>query len=183
MKKEKMTLLIVIMILLLGISPLAARENKMAVGIQAGFSATGVVFDIGLGPVYLNVGLNYPLGYSYIASVADASTSETFPPIATLTFDVSTAFALSEAFDLKVGLGGIFLTDFGPIAGGFVGPVLKGEYWVPNKNYGLFVNIHVPIMLIGVLFDDGSTSTGVDFNPLYPLAGIFTSTVGVLYSF
>lgn len=62
MKKEKMTLLIVIMILLLGISPLAARENKMAVGIQAGFSATGVVFDIGLGPVYLNAGLNYPLG-------------------------------------------------------------------------------------------------------------------------
>ncbi len=183
MKKEKITILIVSLVLILGIFPLTARENNMAFGFQTGFAATGVLFDIGLGPVYLNAGINYPLGYSYIASVADASSSEAFPPIATLTLDVSTAFALSDAFDLKVGLGGIFLTDFGPIAGGFVGPVLKGEYWVPDKNYALFVNIHVPVMLIGVLFDDGSTSTGVDFNPLYPLAGIFTSTVGVLYSF
>lgn len=184
MKKERITVLVVIMILLLGISPLAARENKMAAGFQLGFAATGVVFDVGLGPVYLNAGINYPLGYSYIAANAGGG-EDSFPKVATLTLDVSTAFSMGENFDLKIGLGGILLTDFGPVAGGLVGPVLKGEYWIPNKNYALFLNINVPVMLFGVLIDDagGSTTAAVDFNPLYPLLGLLTTSVGVLYSF
>ena len=184
MKKEKITITIVILILLLAIAPLSARDNNLAVGFQAGFAATGVVVDVGLGPLYLNAGLNYPLGYSYIAaSVGEGD--EAFPKVATLTLDVSTAFAMGENFDLKIGLGGIVLTDFGPIAGGLVGPVLKGEYWMPDKNYGLFLNINIPVMLFGVLIDDvgGDTTAAVDFNPLYPLMGLLTTTVGVLYSF
>jgi hypothetical protein len=49
----------------------------------------------------------------------------------------------------------------------------------------LFLNINVPVMLFGVLIDDvgGDTEAGVDFNPLYPLMGLLTTTVGVLYSF
>ena len=172
------------MILVIAISPLSARDNNFALGFQAGFAATGVVVDVGLGPVYLNAGINYPLGYSYIAASAGEG-DEAFPKVATLTLDVSTAFALSETFDLKIGLGGIVLTNFGPVIGGLVGPVLKGEYWIPDKNYGLFLNINVPVMLFGVLIDDvgGDTEAGVDFNPLYPLMGLLTTTVGVLYSF
>jgi len=184
MKKNRITITIVIMILLLAIAPLSARDNKFALGFQAGFAATGVVLDVGLGPVYLNAGINYPLGYTYIAA-SSGSGSEAFPKVATLTLDVSTAFALSENFDLKIGLGGILLTDFGPAMGGLVGPVLKGEYWIPNKNYALFLNINVPVMLFGVLIDDagGDSSAAVDFNPLYPLLGLLTTSVGVLYSF
>lgn len=172
------------MIVLVGIAPLSARENNLAVGFQAGFAASGVVLDVGLGPLYLNAGVNYPLGYTYIAGTSGAG-SEAFPPVATLTLDISTAFPMGENFDLKIGLGGIMLTDFGPIFGGVVGPVIKGEYWVPNKNYALFLNINVPVMLYGVLIDDdgGSPSAGVDFDPLYPLLGLLTTTVGVLYSF
>lgn len=185
MKKERLYIPIFILILLLfGISPLAARQNNIAVGFQAGFAATGVVMDVGLGPLYLNAGLNYPLGYSYIAANVGAG-DEAFPKIATFTLDVSTAFPLSDTFDLKIGLGGILLTDFGPLAGGLVGPVLKGEYWIPGKNYGIFLNINIPVMLFGVLIDDagGDTSAVVDFNPLYPLLGLLTTSVGVLYSF
>ncbi|MBI9094338.1 MAG: hypothetical protein JEY71_05600 [Sphaerochaeta sp.] len=184
MKKEGLTVTIFILILLLGLSPLVARDNNIAVGFQAGFAATGVVIDVGLGSLYLNAGINYPLGYSYIATNAGAG-DEAFPKVATLTLDVSTAFALSENFDLKLGFGGIVLTDFGPVAGGLAGPVLKGEYWIPDNNYGLFLNINVPVMLFGVLIDDanGDTSAAVDFNPLYPLLGLLTTSVGVLYSF
>jgi len=184
MKKERVTLTIFVLILFLGISALPARDNNIAVGFQAGFAATGVVVDVGLGPLYLNAGLNYPLGYSYIAANVGAGEGA-FPKVATLTLDVSTAFALSENFDLKLGFGGIVLTDFGPVAGGLAGPVLKGEYWIPNKNYALFLNINVPVMLFGVLIDDagGDTEALVDFNPLYPLLGLLTTSVGVLYSF
>ncbi len=184
MNKERFSITIFILILLLGIPPLAARDNNIAIGFQAGFATTGVVVDVGLGPLYLNAGINYPLGYTYIAANAGAE-EEAFPKVATLTLDVSTAFALSDNFDFKLGLGGILLTDFGPLAGGLVGPVLKGEYWIPNKNYALFLNINVPVMLFGVLIDDanGDTSAAVDFNPLYPLLGLLTTSVGVLYSF
>lgn len=184
MKKERVTVTIFILILLFGISPLVARDKNLAVGFQAGFAATGVVVDVGLGPFYLNAGLNYPLGYSYIASNVGAGDAA-FPKVATLTLDVSTAFPMGENFDLKLGLGGIVLTDFGPVAGGLVGPVLKGEYWVPGNNYGLFLNINVPVMLFGVLIDDanGDTSAAFDFNPLYPLLGLLTTSVGVLFSF
>jgi len=184
MKRGRVSIPVFILLLLLIISPLTARDNNLAVGFQAGFAATGVVVDVGLGSLYLNAGLNYPLGYSYIAASVGEE-DEAFPKVATLTLDVSTAFALSENFDLKVGLGGILLTNFGPVSGGLVGPVLKGEYWIPDKNYGLFLNINVPVMLFGVLIDDagGDTEAAVDFNPLYPLLGLLTTSVGVLFSF
>ena len=184
MKKQSFLVTVSILILLLGIAPLAARDNKIAAGFQAGFAATGFVIDVGLGNLYLNAGINYPLGYSYIAANSGDG-SGAFPKVATFTLDISTAFALSDNFDLKLGLGGILLTDFGPVAGGLAGPVLKGEYWIPNKNYALFLNINVPIMLFGVLIDDagGDSTALVDFNPLYPLFGLLTTSVGVLYSF
>ena len=184
MKKDRITITICLLILLIGISPLAARENNFAMGIQAGFAATGVVVDVGIGPLYLNAGVNYPLGYSYIATNAGAGSSA-YPKIVTLTLDLSTALEKSENFEIKIGLGGIVLTDFGPLAGGLVGPVIKGEYWAPDKNYGLFLNINIPVMLFGVLIDDvgGNTAALVDFDPLYPLFGLLTTTVGVLYSF
>lgn len=184
MHTKRYTSIIFILILLVGIAPLSARDKNLAAGFQAGFAATGVVVDVGLGPIYLNAGINYPLGYTYIATSAGAS-ENAFPAVATFTLDLSTAFPMGESFDLKIGLGGILLTNFGPIFGGLVGPVIKGEYWVPNANYALFLNINVPVMLFGVLIDDagGSTSAGVDFNPLYPLLGLLTTSVGVLYSF
>lgn len=176
--------MIAVLILVMAIAPLSARENKVAMGFQAGFAATGLVVDVGLGPLYLNAGINYPLGYTYVAASSGAG-SDSFPKVATFTLDISTAFAMGENFDLKIGLGGILLTNFGPATGGLVGPVIKGEYWVPNKNYGLFLNINVPVMLFGVLIDDagGDSTAVVDFNPLYPLLGLLTTSVGVLYSF
>lgn len=184
MNRRRYTIPIFTLILLMSIAPLSARDKNFAVGFQAGFAATGVVVDVGLGPIYLNAGINYPLGYTYIAATS-GSNEDAFPKVSTLTLDVSTAFALGENFDLKIGLGGILLTDFGPVFGGLVGPVIKGEYWVPNKNYALFLNINVPVMLFGVLIDDanGDTTAAVDFNPLYPLLGLLTTSVGVLYSF
>ncbi len=185
MKRERITITSIVLILLLSISPLAARANNFAAGFQAGFAATGVVVDVGLGPLYVNAGINYPLGYTYIIATNEGAEEDAFPKVATLTLDFSTAFSMGENFDLKVGLGGIVLTDFGPLSGGLVGPVIKGEYWAPNKNYGLFLNINIPIMLFGVLIDDagGNSAAVVDFNPLYPLIGLLTTTVGVLYSF
>lgn len=183
MKTRTLCLYTVIFILVFGTAPLAARDKNVAFGFQAGFAATGVVVDVGLGPLYLNAGINYPLGYSWIAANTDPSVA--FPKLATLTLDISTAFALSDSFDLKVGLGGIMLTNFSPALGGLIGPVIKGEYWIPNKNYALFLNINVPIALFGLLVNDFNEGAegGVLFDPLLPLLGVLTTTVGVLYSF
>ncbi|MDY0288122.1 MAG: hypothetical protein RBR15_04780 [Sphaerochaeta sp.] len=184
MRIRRISIVITVLILIVAVAPLSARQSKFAMGVQAGFAATGVVVDVGLGPLYLNAGINYPLGYTYVAASSGAG-SDSFPKVATITLDLSTAFAMGENFDLKVGLGGILLTDFGPATGGLVGPVVKGEYWVPNKNYGLFLNINVPVMLFGILIDDagGDSTAVVDFDPLYPLLGLLTTSVGVLFSF
>jgi hypothetical protein len=29
-------------------------------------------------------------------------------------------------------------TNFGPVLTGFAGPVVKGEYWIPDKKTGIF---------------------------------------------
>lgn len=185
MKKMRIGLLIILIGLIVGVGNLSARDTPIALGFQAGFAATGVVVDVELGTLSLNAGVNYPLGYSYIAALADADSEDQFPKLATLTADVSSAFALSETFDVKVGIGGIILTNFGPAFGGLVGPVLKGEYWMPEKNMGLFLNINVPVMLFGGVAEDiGDVSGGeVFFSPWLPLAGLLTTTVGVLYGF
>ncbi len=177
----KRMLLVSILMLTLVVSILPARDQKIAIGGQIGFAASGVVVDIGLGSLYLQAGVNYPLGVSYIASALDAD--DVFFDIVTFNADISQAFALSENFDLKLGLGTTAFSNFGPVIIGLGGVVLKGEYWVPNNNYGLFMNLNIPILAYGFIEDSEDYTGGVVFNPLLPLAGLFTSTIGVLYTF
>jgi hypothetical protein len=132
----------------------------------------------------MSAGLNYPIGYTYIASLSDSGTENLFAKAATITADITTAFALSDAFSLKLGICTIALTNFGPTFGGIAGPCLKGEYWIPNKKIGLFVNLNAPIMLYGVAVDEFSDADAVAvFSPWLPLAGLFTTTFGILYGF
>lgn len=180
--KRTTTIFFLVLVVLLGtLFPLSAREKSVAVGAQLGFTTTGVLVDVGLGETYIQAGINYPLGITYIASTTDSE--EKFFDIYTFNADISQAFALSDNFDLKIGLGTTAFTNFGPVVIGFAGPVVKGEYWIPNKNVGIFLNLNIPVMGYGVIEDDETFDGGVVFNPLLPLAGLFTSTVGVLYAF
>ncbi|MDY0244233.1 MAG: hypothetical protein RBQ89_05350 [Sphaerochaeta sp.] len=172
---------ILLLVLVLSLGTLSARENSVAVGAQLGFTTTGVLVDVGLGDLYLQAGVNYPMGISYIAAYADDD--NVFNNIFTFNADISQAFALSENFDMKIGLGTTAFTNFGPVVLGLAGAVVKGEYWIPNKNTGIFVNLNIPIMAYGFIEDDDTFDGGVVFDPLFPLAGLFTSTVGVLYAF
>jgi hypothetical protein len=172
---------LVLLILLFVAGSAFARPSSVAVGAQLGFASSGAVVDIGLGSLYLNAGVNYPLGITYIASTLDEE--DVFVDIVTLTADVSQAFALSENFDIKVGIGTTAFTNFGPVILGLAGPVVKGEYWVPNKNFGLTLTLNIPVMGFGVIEDNEDFNGGVVFNPLFPLFGLVTSTIGVLYSF
>ena len=177
----KRMLLVCVLMLTLAVAILPARDQKIAVGGQIGFAASGVVVDIGLGSLYLQAGVNYPLGVSYIASALEAE--DVFYDIVTFNADISQAFALSENFDLKLGIGTTAFSNFGPVILGLGGVVLKGEYWIPNQNYGLFLNLNIPILAYGFIEYDDNFDGGVVFNPLLPLAGLLTSTVGVLYTF
>ena len=174
-------IMLVVLILLLTVGSLTARPSSVAVGAQLGFAASGVVVDVGLGSLYLQAGIGYPLGIAYIGTVGGAD--DAFVDVATLTADVSQAFSLSENFDIKVGIGTTAFTNFQPIIFGLAGPVLKGEYWVPNKNFGLTLTLNIPVMAYGVIEDNDEFDGGVFFDPLFPLFGLFTSTIGVLYSF
>ncbi len=177
----KRMLFVCVLMLTLVVSMLPARDQKIAVGGQLGFASSGVVVDIGLGSLYLQAGVNYPLGVSYIASALEAE--DVFYDIVTFNADISQAFALSENFDLKLGLGTTAFSNFGPVVLGLGGLVLKGEYWIPNQNYGLFLNLNIPVLAYGFIEDDENFDGGVVFNPLLPLAGLLTSTIGVLYTF
>ena len=177
----KRMLFVCVLMLTLVVSMLPARDQKIAVGGQLGFASSGVVVDIGLGSLYLQAGVNYPLGVSYIASALEAE--DVFYDIVTFNADISQAFALSENFDLKLGLGTTAFSNFGPVVLGLGGLVLKGEYWIPNQNYGLFLNLNIPVLAYGFIEDDETFDGGVVFNPLLPLAGLLTSTIGVLYTF
>lgn len=181
MKRCTAVSILVCVVLCSTLSPLTARENSLAIGAQVGFTTTGIFADVGLGDFYVQGGINYPLGISYIAANTDSE--DKFFAIYTLNADISQAFALSENFDLKVGLGTTAFTNFGPVVIGLAGPVLKGEYWIPNKNTGIFLNLNIPVMAYGVIEDDETFDGGVVFNALFPLAGLFTSTVGMLYAF
>ena len=172
---------ILLLVLIVSLGTLSARENSVAVGAQLGFTTTGVLVDVGLGDLYLQAGVNYPMGITYIASTTDSE--EKFFDIYSFNADISQAFALSENFDMKIGLGTTAFTNFGPVVLGLAGAVVKGEYWIPNKNTGIFVNLNIPVMAYGFIEDDETFDGGVVFNPLFPLAGLFTSTVGVLYAF
>ncbi|WP_320127595.1 hypothetical protein [uncultured Sphaerochaeta sp.] len=184
MKKMILSLTILMLVAFLGMGNLTARENTLAAGVQVGFAATGVVIDIQKGSLGMSAGLNYPIGYTYIASLSEADPEDQIANVATITADITTAFDLSDSFSLKLGISTIALTNFGPVFGGIAGPCLKGEYWIPNKNTGLFVNLNVPIMLYGVAVNEFSDmDTMVAFNPWLPLLGLFTTTFGVLYAF
>jgi len=177
----KLLTTILLLVLIVSLGTLSARENSVAVGAQLGFTTTGVLVDVGLGDLYLQAGVNYPMGITYIASTTDSE--EKFFDIYTFNADISQAFALSENFDMKIGLGTTAFTNFGPVVLELAGAVVKGEYWIPNKNTGVFVNLNIPIMAYGFIEDDDTFDGGVVFDPLFPLAGLFTSTVGVLYAF
>jgi len=101
----------------------------------------------------------------------------------TVTADVTFPMALSDDFTLKFGASTLGFTDFESGIIGVLGGTVKGEYWIPDRDYGLFVNLNVPVMLygsVGELFGDESV---VFFSPWLPLAGLLTTTAGMLWSF
>jgi hypothetical protein len=184
MKKIRSVLVSLLLATLLGTGTLAARENTFAIGLQGGFLATGIVADVQMGPFGMSAGLNYPIGYTYLASLAGAENEDLVAEAATITADMTAAFELSDSFALKAGISTIALTDFGPVFGGIAGPCLKGEYWVPDRKMGLFVNLNAPILLYGVAVDEFSEADAAAvFSPWLPLLGLFTTTFGVLYGF
>jgi hypothetical protein len=181
MKHTKKTAVLLIALLLLTTFSLSARQRSIAVGAQLGFTTSGAIVDVGLGNLYIQAGIGYPLGLTYIASQTDFE--DKLFDIYTFNLDISQAYALSDNFDIKLGLGTTAFTNFGPVILGLAGPVVKGEYWIPNKNIGLFVNLNVPVMAYGLIEGDDTFDGAVVFDGLLPLLGLITSTVGVLYSF
>ncbi|MGH0052213.1 MAG: hypothetical protein ACQ5SW_02325 [Sphaerochaetaceae bacterium] len=181
MKHIATLLLVVLIVLFCSIFPLSAREHSIALGAQLGFTTTGVIADVGIGDLYVQAGINYPLGITYIAAFSDAE--EKFFDIYSFNADISHAFALSDSFDMKLGVGTTLFTNFGPVIIGLAGAVVKGEYWIPNRNLGIFLNLNVPVMGYGFVEDDDTFDGGVVFNALFPLAGLVTSSVGLLYAF
>ncbi|HCS37011.1 MAG: hypothetical protein CVV48_15985 [Spirochaetae bacterium HGW-Spirochaetae-4] len=178
--RRYMQLSVILAILILLAAPLAARPNQgPAIGVQAGFLATGVVVDIPLGGISLNAGVNYPLGFKYIEWAAGETDGDFFIPYFTVTGDITVPFALGENFDLKVGLSTLAFTDFETGMFGVAGGAVKGEYWIPNKDMGLFVNLNVPIAVY-ILTEDQQWGM---VNAFIPLVGLFTTTAGVLWTF
>ncbi len=174
---------IALVVAILVISPIAARANKsVAVGAQFGFLATGIVADIPLGPLALQAGVNYPLGWLYIQSLAgsDNDIGDLFDPFFVVTADVTFPIGLGENFDLKLGVSTLGFTDFESGVFGVAGPAVKGEYWIPQKDVGLYVNLNIPVMAY-ILSADGTFEWVV--HQALPLVGIFTTTAGVLWSF
>jgi hypothetical protein len=151
------------------------------IGGQLGFIATGAVVDIPLGPMAVQAGINYPLGIRYIEFLAggDGSFVDDFlSAFFVVTSDITYPIALGKNFDLKLGVSGIGLTDFQSMLIGVIGPAVKGEYWIADKDYGLFVNLNIPVMALGVT-DEGTMSV---VDPALPLLGLFTTSAGVLWS-
>lgn len=168
----------ILLVSLLVLGNLAARPSSLAIGAQVGFINTGVVVDLGLGSTYLNAGIGYPLGITYLAY---AGGEELIVPASTVSADITYAFALSDSFSLKVGVGGTGMTDFHSGFLGVLGPVLKSEYWVPNKHFGLNVTLHIPVVMAGGFEDMDDVFAG--YSAMLPVLGLFTSTIGVLFSF
>lgn len=181
MKKNKIIVLLVILMVLFGASQISAGpRSNFAIGVQGGFLATGIVVDVALGPLNVNAGVNYPVGWTYVTSLAGSDDLDfLFPAFFTVTADVTTSIPLGNDFALKVGASTIGLTDFQSGIFGVVGACIKGEYWIPYRDTGLFVNLNVPVMLYG--FTGGTPN--VLFSPWLPLAGLLTTTAGVLWSF
>lgn len=177
-RKRVFETFVLIMAVLLATAGLAARPTDgIAIGAQVGFAATGVVVDIPLGGLYLNAGLNTPLLWTYIAANAGAD-DNLMAPFFTVTADLTKPFPLGENFDLKVGLSALGATDFETVLVGIVGPTVKGEYWIPNKDMGLFMHMDVPVAYYMV----SETENFFGTNWLVPLFGLVTTTAGVLWA-
>ncbi|MDD2297731.1 MAG: hypothetical protein PHX79_07955 [Sphaerochaetaceae bacterium] len=176
---KKIRTILLMMLLVLIISPVAARpHNGIALGAQIGFLTTGVVVDIPLGPIAINAGVNYPLGFKYIEWLGGETDGDFFTPYFTVTGDVTAPIPLGDNFDLKLGISTVAFTDFTTGMFGVAGGTIKGEYWIPNKNTGLFVNLNVPIAVYIVTEEQ----TWGLINSYVPLIGIFTTTAGVLWT-
>lgn len=183
MKTTRKICVVVIIVLFAILSPLSARANEsMAIGVQGGFLATGVVIDIPLGPIVANAGVNYPVGWLYIKTLANSGGTfdDLIDPYFTVTADVTAPIPLGDNFDLKIGVSTLAFTDFSSGMFGVAGAAIKGEYWIPEKDTGLFVNLNVPVMLYVVGVD---TPFNAIVSPWLPLAGLFTTTAGVLWKF
>ena len=65
MIKNKIIVLVVILMVLFGASQISAGpRSNFAIGVQGGFLATGIVMDVALGSLNVNAGVNYPIGWT-----------------------------------------------------------------------------------------------------------------------
>jgi len=67
--------------------------------LTIGSLSSGAVVDVGLGSLYLDAGIGYPLGITYSAA---AEEKDVFVDIITLNADGSQLSAPNENFDIKV---------------------------------------------------------------------------------
>lgn len=179
MGNRRIMILVLSLALLLATAPLISRPTDgIAVGAQVGALATGVVIDVPLGNLALNVGLNTPLLWTYIAAQTDAEQENWVAPFFTLSADLTKPIPLGENFDLKLGISSLAGTDFETGLLGIAGATAKGEYWIPNKDIGLFMHMDVPLVYYMVAESDSFIGS----NWLIPLFGIFTTTAGVLWA-
>ncbi len=156
----------------------AGANDSLAIGGQLGFLASGVVVDVPLGTLDIQAGLNYPLGFKYIEWATDSTEGSFFVPFFVVTGDITYPISLGENFDLKLGVGTLGFTDFKEGIFGALGLALKGEYWIPEKDTGIFVNVNTPMAAYVASSEGGFQAI---WHPLMPLVGFATSTVGVLY--
>ena len=177
----KKLLIILIALLLISSTLLFARANdKLAIGGQLGFLASGAVVDVPLGPLAVQAGINYPLGIKYIGEVTgagdelDAILNAFFLVSADVTYPIS----LGDNFDIKIGASALGITDFAEGFVGVAGVAIKGEFWIQEKNIGLFANFNAPMIVFSL---PGGIIADVLQAPLLPLVGLVTSTAGVLW--
>ncbi len=172
-------LIILTLILICTVAVLPARANdSIAVGGQLGFLASGAVIDIPLGPLAVQAGINYPLGFEYIKWATDSMDSDFFIPFFVVTADVTYPISLGPQFDLKVGASTLGFTDFESGIFGAAGLAVKGEYWIEGKDMGIFANLSTPV-LVYISTPEG---TAAFTNPLLPVIGLISSTFGVLFT-
>ncbi|NLA92372.1 MAG: hypothetical protein GX842_02880 [Spirochaetales bacterium] len=172
---------IVLLLILLSTPLIFARPTKgIAIGAQVGPLATGAVADFPLGPVSLSLSIGTPLMVNYIMGQSGDVFDTTIAPFFIVTGDFTYPIALGEHFDLKVGISTLAGTDFEYGIIGVAGGTIKGEYWIPNKNIGIFMQMGLPILAYVGGPDIGLVTT---VNWAIPLLGIFTSTAGVLWTF
>jgi len=176
---KKFTILLIALLLIFTTTITARANEKLAIGGQLGFLASGVVVDVPLGSLALQAGLNYPLGFRYINEfTADSEEfNEFIEAFFVVSADVTYPISLGTNFDLKIGMSALGFTDFQEGVIGAAGVAIKGEYWLEEKDVGLFVNLNAPVILFAMAPGEINTIT----HPLLPLIGLVTSTAGVLW--